>query len=91
MNPASNLKNCPACAHQVSLYARQCPSCGHPLQSQSGATGQEADKTAALHRVRNAVALTFLFFWVLYFVCHWLTTAAPRGVNSCRHPAPPAK
>jgi len=43
-----------------------------------GPTRFEADKTAALNRVRNAVALTFLFFWVLYFIGHWLTTAAPR-------------
>jgi hypothetical protein len=45
------------------------------LQPPSGPAGLEADKTAALNRVRNAVALTFLFFWVLYFVGHLLTTA----------------
>jgi hypothetical protein len=78
MNPASNLKNCPACSHQISLYARQCPSCGHPLLSNAGPARWGAEKTAALKRVRNAVALTFLFFWVLYFVGHWLTTAAPK-------------
>jgi len=31
-----SLTHCPACAHQVSVAARQCVSCGHPLKASGG-------------------------------------------------------